>query len=57
MATRLPPVAFVSGRLATGLQDVATDLSALDSAGFWLVIVSFEGEGICARFAEVREAR
>ncbi|MDQ3931351.1 MAG: anthranilate synthase component I family protein [Actinomycetota bacterium] len=56
MASRLRPVAFVGGRLATGLQDVTTDLSALDSAGFWLVVLNFEGEGTCARFADVREA-
>lgn len=57
MASCLPPVALVGGRLATGLRDVTTDLSALDSSGFWLVVVSFEGEAICARFADVREAR
>lgn len=57
MASGLPPVAFVGGRLATGLQDVTTDLRALDSSGFWVVVLSFEGEGTFARFADVREAR
>jgi para-aminobenzoate synthetase component 1 len=50
------PLAVVGGRLATGLRDVTTDLRALDSSGFWAVVLPFEGEPICARFAEVRPA-
>lgn len=46
--------AYVAGRLATRLQDVTSDLTALDSTGFWVVVVTFEGEVTCARFAEVR---
>ena len=48
--------AWFSGRLATGLQDVTDDLSALDGTGWWAVVVEFEGAVRCARFADVREA-
>ena len=48
--------AYVGGRLATGLRDVTSDLGALDSSGFWVVVVTFEGEVTCARFADVRPA-
>jgi para-aminobenzoate synthetase component 1 len=51
------PLAVVGGRLATGLRDVTTDLAALDSSGFWAVVVSFEGDAVCARFDTVRPAR
>lgn len=43
--------AVLAGRLATGLVDVTSDLSALDSSGFWAVVTTFEGEAVCARFA------
>jgi para-aminobenzoate synthetase component 1 len=48
--------AHVGGVLATGLTDVTSDLSALDSGGFWAVVVTYEGEVTCARFGTVREA-
>jgi para-aminobenzoate synthetase component 1 len=51
------PLAVVGGRLATGLRDVTRDLTALDSSGFWAVVVSFEGNAVCARFDIVRPAR
>lgn len=51
------PLAVVGGRLATDLQDVTSDLAALDSSGFWAVVLPFDGEPICARFATVRPAR
>jgi para-aminobenzoate synthetase component 1 len=51
------PLAVVGGRLATGLRDVTTDLRALDSSGFWAVVVAFDGEAVCARFDSVRPAR
>jgi para-aminobenzoate synthetase component I len=51
------PLAVVGGRLATGLRDVTSDLSALDSSGFWAVVVAFDGEAVCARFDTVRPAR
>jgi para-aminobenzoate synthetase component 1 len=53
----LPPLAVVGGRLATGLRDVTSDLAALDSSGFWAVVVTFEGAVTCARFDDVRPAR
>lgn len=49
-----PPFAHLAGVTATGLRDVTHDPAALDSAGFWIVVVSFEGEVTCARFDELR---
>lgn len=46
----------MGGRLATGLRDVTADLGALDSSGFWAVVVPFEGPAVCARFDRVRPA-
>ncbi len=51
------PLAVVGGRLCTGLVDVTSDLAALDSSGFWAVVIPFDGEVVCARFANVRPAR
>jgi para-aminobenzoate synthetase component 1 len=51
------PLAVVGGRLATDLVDLTSDLRALDSSGFWAVVVPFDGEPVCARFANVRPAR
>ncbi len=51
------PLAVVGGRLATDLVDLTDDLAALESAGFWAVVLPFEGTPICARFAHVRAAR
>jgi para-aminobenzoate synthetase component I len=48
--------AHCGGRLATGLTDVTSDPGALDSTGFWAVVITYEGEVTCARFATVREA-
>jgi para-aminobenzoate synthetase component 1 len=50
---RLDPVAIVGGRCFTGLRDVTDDVSALDGAGLWAVVVHFEGEVVCARFDHV----
>ncbi|WP_198545967.1 chorismate-binding protein [Actinacidiphila yeochonensis] len=50
----LPPLARFGRILATGLRDVTSDVSALDSAGFWAVAADFEGRAVCARFGEVR---
>jgi para-aminobenzoate synthetase component 1 len=49
-------VAIVGGWLATELLDVTSDVSALDGAGFWVVVVTFEGHVTCARFGSVRPA-
>jgi para-aminobenzoate synthetase component I len=50
------PLAVVGGMLATELVDVTDDLSALDSTGFWAVVLPFEGVPVCARFDRVRPA-
>ena len=49
--------AVVGDRLATGLLDVTSDLSALDGTGFWAVVVPFDGPPVLARFAEAGPAR
>jgi para-aminobenzoate synthetase component I len=51
---RFPPMALLGGHLATGLVDVTSDPSALDSEGFWAVVADFEGHLTCARFRDVR---
>jgi para-aminobenzoate synthetase component 1 len=48
--------AHAGGVLATDLTDVTSDLTALDSAGFWAVVVTYEGKVTCARFGTVRAA-
>lgn len=50
------PLAVVGGRLVTGLLDVTSDLAALDSTGFWVVVLPFDGAPVCARFGRVRPA-
>jgi para-aminobenzoate synthetase component I len=52
-----PALAVVGDRLATGLLDVTSDLAALDSEGFWAVVLPFDGRPLCARFGRVRPAR
>jgi para-aminobenzoate synthetase component 1 len=47
-------LAVVGGRLATGLVDLTSDLTALDGDGFWAVVLPFDGAPLCARFADVR---
>ena len=51
-----PALAVVGGQLATELRDVTSDLTCLDSTGFWVVVVPFDGEPVCARFDKVRAA-
>lgn len=46
--------AHVGGLHATGLRDLTTDLAALDGAGWWAVVVDYEGKVTCARFDDVR---
>ena len=53
---RAAPLAVVGGRLCTDLVEVTSDLAALDSRGFWAVVLPFEGTPTCARFATVRPA-
>jgi para-aminobenzoate synthetase component I len=50
-------LAVVGGRLCTGLRDVTSDLAALDSEGFWAVVLPFDATPVCARFDSVRPAR
>ena len=50
----LPAVASVGGRLATGLLDVTDDVAALDSTGFWVVVLPYDAPPVCARFARTR---
>ncbi len=57
VAPKLFPLAVVGDKIATGLCDVTSDVSALDSSGFWAVVVPFEGDPICARFRDIRPAR
>ncbi|MCB1272310.1 MAG: chorismate-binding protein [Microthrixaceae bacterium] len=51
------PLAVVGGRLCTDLVDLTDDLAALDSSGFWAVVLPFDGPPVCARFGSVRPAR
>nr|WP_233552821.1 chorismate-binding protein [Jiangella rhizosphaerae] len=44
------PLAHLGGHLATGLVEVSSDLRVLDQSGRWAVVVTFEGEVVCARF-------
>ena len=50
----LAAVASVGGWLATGLVDVTDDLAALDSSGFWVVVLPYDGAPVCARFERTR---
>jgi para-aminobenzoate synthetase component I len=52
----MPAFAHVDGRLATRLLEVRHDFDGLDTGGFWIVCVSFEGDITCARFGDVRAA-
>ena len=51
--TRTGDVAIVGGRILTGLLDVTSDVSALDGAGTWAVVLPFDGPPVCARFERV----
>ncbi|MDP9241254.1 MAG: chorismate-binding protein [Actinomycetota bacterium] len=52
----LPTYAYVAGQLATRLVDITSDPAALDTTGFWVVVLTFEGSLSCLRFADVRPA-
>lgn len=45
----------MGGRLASDLQEISHDPSALDKPGFWAVSATFEGEWTCARFGKVTD--
>jgi para-aminobenzoate synthetase component 1 len=46
----------VGDRIGTGLLDVTHDLGALESNGFWAVVLPYDSPPVCARFARVRPA-
>ncbi len=50
------PMAHLGGQLARGLLDVTRDIAAVDAGGWWAVVATYEGETVCARFADVRPA-
>ena len=49
-------LAVVGGMLLTDPVDVTSDLEALDGSGMWAVVIPFDGEATCIRFASVRPA-
>ncbi|MEX1217859.1 MAG: anthranilate synthase component I family protein [Acidimicrobiales bacterium] len=53
-AQRIEPLAVIGGTVASGLIDLTSDLSALDSSGWWAVVIPFDGEPVCARFERRR---
>ena len=44
---------WMAKRLATECVEISNDPACLDKGGFWAVVNTFEGEWICARFANV----
>ena len=54
-----PPAdrALLGGWQAAGLEELTSDLSALDRGGRWVVVLPFEGPAVCARFADWTPAR
>jgi para-aminobenzoate synthetase component 1 len=47
-------VAVIGGTVASGLVDLTDDLTALDSEGWWAVVLPFDGPPVCARFERRR---
>jgi len=54
LAMRTEPTAAVGGMVASGLLDVTDDPTALDSTGWWAVVMPFEGAPLFARFSRRR---
>jgi len=44
-------------RLARDVVEIADDVECLDKGGFWAVVVTFEGQVTCVRFAQVTATR
>jgi len=49
-------VFWMNGRLATGVEEISHDPSALSDGAFWAVSTTFEGQFTAARFANVVDA-
>ena len=47
---------WMGGRLATGLERISHDLSALREPGFWAVVGNFENQWTLAKFTYVKDA-
>jgi para-aminobenzoate synthetase component 1 len=47
---------WMGNRLATNCVEISNDPACLNNPGFWAVVNTFEGEWICARFANVIDA-
>jgi para-aminobenzoate synthetase component I len=45
---------WMGGQLATGLEEISSDPSALEDGNFWAILITFEGEMTFARFSEVK---
>ena len=56
MAVPLADAAVLGGRLFTDLAELTSDVSALDSAGLWVVVLPFDAPPVCARFRSSRPA-
>ena len=41
---------YANGHLASEVRDVTSDVTALDSSGFWTVVATYEGELTCIRW-------
>jgi len=54
LARELDSLAVVGGAVASGLVDLTDDLAALDSTGWWAVVLPFDGPPVCARFQRRR---
>ena len=48
------PFFWMNGILATELVEVTSDINRVEAEGFWAVSISFEGDPIFARFANVQ---
>jgi para-aminobenzoate synthetase component 1 len=49
--------ALVGGRMFRDLEELTSDLAALDKGGLWVVVLPFEGPPVCSRFATCETAR
>ena len=45
---------YSHGTVATAVLDVTSDITALDSSGFWSLVLTYEGHATCVKFADVR---